>query len=190
LQYSNSKAYWRKLKTMAKLSKEELDQIKKLEKNLYNIRSKYGTIGDRLKYVEKQLFDAKEKEIKYLDDQIKQAKTFITGSTAKDINKKIAEYEKTQAEVIAKYHEKLGKVRAKFMEYTERLQKAHTNTLGKIKKLEKPDLLKKASQSFKKIPYKKTAAGVAIGAGALLAAATLKRYRNLEKQRKERISQN
>ena len=63
---------------MAKLSKEELDQIKKLEKNLYNIRSKYGTIGDRLKYVEKQLFDAKEKEIPAVFHRKDRGEWFVT----------------------------------------------------------------------------------------------------------------
>lgn len=172
---------------MAKLSQEELNQIRKLESKVNHIQNKFSTLADKKKYIEKKLIDANKKEINYLNDQIKNVKRFMTGSTANDIKKTIGEYENTKDLVMKNYYEKLSKVRGSFFRAEKNLGKMQSSLLSRIKDLKNPDLLKKAFQAFKKIPYKKTAgAGTAL-AGAAVAATTYRRYKNLERQRNIRL---
>lgn len=174
---------------MAQLSKEELDQIKKLEQKLTRIQNKFGSLKNKQEFRLKLIKDSYEKKIKELNKKIIDIKKYLTGSTEKSINARIAEYEKEMLEAKNAHDKAAGKINGGFHRAKQNLGRMQQRTLDKINKLKNPNLLNKAKEEFKKIPNKKIKAGIAIGTGAALAAATLARYKHLEKQRKERLNQ-
>ncbi len=175
---------------MAKLSKEELDQIKKLEQKINKIQNKFASLKIKQENRLRKIKDSYFSKIKEIDEKIKNAERYRVKGNPKanaNLDAFIAKLNQSKREASIAFEELEGKVKAGFFRATKNLARMQQDSLNKIKNIKNPDLLKKAYKAFQKIPYKKTAAGVTVGAGALVAATALKRYSNLEKQRAARL---
>jgi len=162
-------------------------ELKKKEQLLNKIQKKFGSLKANK---EIQLKNAKTKfESDMAELKVAYGKKIVPKEQAAK-NALVKAFNEEKGVIEARYAKRVGTIESGFLKAESNLMRLGKKTFDSIKKLKNPnnELLQKAFSSFKKIPYKKTAAVAAVGVGAG-AVATYNRYKKLEKQKESRLKQ-